>query len=61
MVKKLYEWKLKSTRSAGRPKIRLEINTKENLRVIKVNNWTKHIQERVKWKEIAEKAKSFRQ
>jgi len=35
---KNYEWKLISTSLAGRPKIRLENDTKENLRIMKINN-----------------------
>ena len=39
MVKKLYEWKLISTSSEGRPKIRWENDIKEDLRIMKINNW----------------------
>ena len=28
---------------------------------MKINNWIKRIQDRVKWKEVAEKTKTFRQ
>jgi hypothetical protein len=38
-AKKLYVWKLMSTSLAGRPEIRRENDTKENLRIIKMNNW----------------------
>jgi hypothetical protein len=33
--------------------------TKEDLRITKINNWTQCIQ--VKWKEVDEKAKNFKQ
>ena len=39
MFKKLYEWKLITTSLAGRPKIRWENDTKENLRIMKINNY----------------------
>jgi hypothetical protein len=43
MVKKLYEWKLISVRLAGRPEIRWENYIREDLRIMKINNWTKCI------------------
>ena len=61
MVKKRYEFKLLSTRLVGRPKIRWENDTKEDLRIMNICNWTKYIQDWVKWKEAAEKAKTFEQ
>ena len=57
MVKKLYELKPISTAVAERPKIRWEHYLKEDLRIIKINNWTRWIQDRTKWKEVVEKAK----
>lgn len=44
MVKKLYEWKPICTRSAGRPKVGWENDTKD-LRIIKINNWSICIQD----------------
>jgi hypothetical protein len=61
MVKKLYEWQPISTRLAGRPKIIWENDIKEYLRIMKINNWTKCIQEWVMWKEVVEKSKPFKQ
>jgi len=61
MVKKLRVWKPLSTRLAGRPKIRWENDIREYLRIIKISNWTKCIQDQVKWKEVVEKAKTFKQ
>ena len=51
MVKKLYEWKQKIT---------WENNVKEDLSIMKMNNWTRCIRYRVKWKEVVEKAKTFK-
>jgi hypothetical protein len=61
MVKKIYEWQLISTRLAGNPKIIWENAIKKDLRIMKINNWTKCIQEWVIWKEAVEKAKPFKQ
>jgi hypothetical protein len=61
---KNYEWNSNGiifTRSAGRPKIRWEHNMKDNLRIMEINNWTKCIQGQDKWKEVAEKAKTFKE
>jgi hypothetical protein len=40
-----------STGLTGRANIRWENDMKEDLRIVKINNWTKCTQERVKWKE----------
>jgi len=47
MVKKLCEWIPISTRFAGRPNIRWENDKKEDLRFVKINNWTKCFQDRL--------------
>jgi transposase len=47
VVKKLYEWKPISTRLAARPKIIWENVIKRDLRILKINNWTICIQDRV--------------
>jgi hypothetical protein len=49
------------TRLAGRPKLRWENDIKEDLRIMKINNRTECIQVRVKWKEVVEKARTFKQ
>ena len=51
MAKKLYEWK---------PKIAWENDVKEDLRIMKINDWAKCIRYWVKWKEVFEKAKTFK-
>jgi hypothetical protein len=48
MVNKLHECKPTSTGLAGRPNIRQENDKQEDLRVIKINNWTKCSQNKVK-------------
>jgi hypothetical protein len=56
MVKKLYEWTAISTKLAGRPKTRWE-NYIKKFKYYE-NNWTKGIQDRVKWKAVVEKTKT---
>jgi hypothetical protein len=34
---------------------------KEFAKIMKINNWTKCIQDRVKWREVFEKARTFKQ
>jgi hypothetical protein len=61
VVKKLCEWKLICTGLAGRLNIRGENDMKEDLRIMKINMWTKCIQGLFKWKEVAERARTFKQ
>lgn len=61
MIQNLYEWQPVSTTLAGRPIIRWENDIKEDLRVMKINNWTECIQGHVKWKEVDEEDKTFKQ
>jgi hypothetical protein len=44
------------TRLAGRPKIRLENDVEEDLRIMRINKCTKCVQNRVIWREVVEKA-----
>ena len=39
---------------AERPKIRWENDIKEDIRIMKINNWRECVQDRVKWKEVVE-------
>jgi hypothetical protein len=54
MVKKLHEWKTISERPAVRRKIGWQNDIKEDLRIMKINNWTKCIEDRVKREEEEE-------
>jgi hypothetical protein len=38
-VKKIHEWKPISTRSLGRPKSRWEDDVKNDLKIMRINNW----------------------
>jgi len=46
---------------AGRPTIRWENDIKEDIRIMKINNWTECIHDRVKWKEVVEKFETFKE
>jgi len=39
----------------------MENDTKVDLRIMKINNWAKCIQDPIKWKEVFEKARIFKQ
>jgi hypothetical protein len=47
MAAKLYQRKPISSRLTGKPKIRWENDIKEDLRTMKINNWTKCVQDQV--------------
>jgi len=55
MVKKVHKWKPMSIRQLGRPKNRRE----DDMKKVKVKNWTSCIQDRHKWKSYVLKAKTF--
>jgi hypothetical protein len=61
LVNKLHECKPTSTGLAGGPNIRQENDKQEDLRVVRINNWTKRSQDTVKWKEAGDWAKTFEQ
>jgi hypothetical protein len=58
-VKKMFNWKLLTKRSQGRPKYMWEDNIKQDICQIKIKNWITCVQDREKWKEVVEKAKTF--
>jgi len=58
-VKKIFKWKPLTKRSQGRPKYRWEDNIKQDICQMKIKNWIACIQDRGKWKDIVEKAKTF--
>jgi hypothetical protein len=59
MVKKIYKWKPITTRLQGRPKSRWDDNVKKDTYKMKINNWTVCVQDRGKWRDVIEKAKTF--
>jgi len=59
-VKKIFNWKPLTKRSQGRPKYRLEDNIKQDICQMEIKkNWIACVQDREKWKEVVEKAKTF--
>ena len=58
-VKKIFKWKPLTKRSQGRPRYRWEDNTKQDICQMKIKNWVACIQDRGKWKDVIQKAKTF--
>ena len=61
MVKRVYKWKPILTRPLGRPKNRWEDIIINNMKKLKIKNWTVYIQDCNKWKLYAENARTFKQ
>jgi hypothetical protein len=59
MVKKIYKWKPITIRLEGRPKSRWDDNVKQDICKMKIKNWTVCVQDRGKWRDVAEKAETF--
>jgi hypothetical protein len=60
MVKRVYNWIPMLTRPLGRPKNRWEDDIKNDMKKLKIKNWTSYIQDHKSWKLYAEKAKTFK-
>jgi len=58
-VKKIFNWKPLTKRLQGRPKYRWEDNITQDICQLKIQNWIACVQDRGKWKEVVEKAKTF--
>ena len=58
-VKKISKWKPLTKRSQGRPKYRWEDNIKQDICQMKIKKWIACVQDRRKWKEVVQKAKTF--
>jgi hypothetical protein len=59
IVKKIYKWKPFTRRPAGRPKSPWEDDVRNDLKKIKLIKWAEQVQDRLKWKDIFEKAKTL--
>jgi hypothetical protein len=59
MVKAIYSWKPISRRPIGRPKIYWGDDVRKYIQKIKVPNWKTLAQDRRRWKELVEKAKTL--
>ena len=59
MVKAIYSWKPISRRPIGRQKICWEDDVRKDIQKLKVPNWKTLVQDRRRWKEVVEKAKTL--
>jgi hypothetical protein len=59
MVRAIYTWKPISRRPIGRPKIRWEDDVRKDIQKLKVANWKILVQDRKRWKELVEKARTL--
>jgi hypothetical protein len=59
-VKKIFNWTPLTARSKGRPKQRWEDNIIHDIRQMNIKNWAACVQDRVKWKNVVEKAKTLK-
>jgi hypothetical protein len=57
---KIYKWKPILTRPLGRPKNRWEDDIRNDMKKLKIKNWTSRIQDRNKWKLYDERGKTFK-
>jgi hypothetical protein len=60
-VKKIFNWTPLTIRSKGRPKQRWEDNIIQGIHQLNIKNWTACVRDRVKWKDVVEKAETFQQ
>jgi hypothetical protein len=59
MVEAIYCWKHTSRRPIGRPKTRWVDDVRKDIQKLKVPNWKTLAQDRRRWKELVEKAKTL--
>ena len=58
IVKKIYKWKPFTRRQLGRPKSQWEDYVRNDLKKLKLIKWAEQVQDRLKWKDIVENAKT---
>jgi len=58
ILRKIYEWKPSTSRPVRRPKSRSEEDVRNDRGKMKIIKWAEHVQDRLKWKDIVEKAKT---
>ena len=61
MVKAIRSWKPISIRPMGRPKIRWEDDVRKDIQRMNLPNWKTLVEDRKRWKEVVEKAKTLHQ
>jgi hypothetical protein len=57
IVKKIYKWKPFTSTPVGRPKSRWDDDVMADLKKMKLIKWIEQVQNRLKWKDIVEKAR----
>ena len=57
-AKKIFKWNPLTTRPRARPKYRWEDNIIQDLGQMQIKNWLTCVQDRAKWKDVVEKAKT---
>jgi len=57
-TKKVFKWNSLTVRPRGRPKYTWEYNIIQDLGQMKIENWLTCVQDRAKWKDVTEKAKT---
>jgi hypothetical protein len=58
-VKKIKRWKPMSKRPIGRPKTHWKNDVLGDKRSLNINNWKKFVQDRDRWKEVVERARTL--
>jgi hypothetical protein len=61
MVKKVHKWKPMLRRPLGRPENRWEDGIRNDMKKLKIKNWTNCIKGRKYWKLYVEKNKTFKE
>jgi len=59
IVERIHKWKPFTGRPAGRPKSRWEDDVRNDLKKMKPVKWAEQVQDRLKWNDIVEKAKTL--
>jgi hypothetical protein len=60
-VKRIYKWKPFTRRPVGRLKSRWEDGPRNDLKKMKLIKWAGQVQERLKWKDTFEKARTLQE
>ena len=59
IVKRIHKWEPFTGRPAGKPKSRWEDDVRNDLKKMKLMKWAEQVQDRLKRKDIVEKAKTL--
>jgi len=59
IVKRIHKWKPFTGWPGGRPKSRREDDVRNDLKKMKLMKWAEQVTDRLKWKDIVEKAKTL--